>query len=103
MKKLIIQRIYFTDFDPTVQQPRSPNAFFEELRVDVTEADRPGIRNFVIWVATPEGIRDAMHGENWQYLLRRNLLILPKYDWKIIQGIVNDLLPEMEQHADEVT
>ncbi|MGZ4814612.1 MAG: hypothetical protein ACXVZV_04350 [Terriglobales bacterium] len=92
-----IVQMYFSqfDFDPG---PPDPNSFADELFVKLYNADSGYDWRVSYLVATPDGLKEMLQRENWDYAFADSVFFVRRYDPKVIrQAVVEHLLSTTEK------
>ena len=103
-----VTNTYFRTFD-FLPGPPDPSTFADELFVECYNADTGHSWTSSYFVASPDGIRDLLDRENWQYANTGNVILVKRYDPKIIrQAVLEDMVRDKEDAkpvtgADDVT
>jgi hypothetical protein len=102
-----IIKFYFSKFD-LVHGPADPEAFYDELFVELYDANSGHRWTQSYGVATPEGLRQILHDKSWSYLYANGIIVVQKYDLNPIREAViaritedNELFKPMEKVQEE--
>jgi hypothetical protein len=94
--RLQIVRYYFREID-AANGPPNPEAFYDELFVDVVDPRTRDIWNYSYFVATPQGVAQVMQEEKWDWLFSADLLIVKTYELNTILDAVLESLEEQHE------
>lgn len=75
--------------------PDNPEAFFDELVLDVTSLSTGEAHRTVLPVCTPEGLSEEMKRSNQRSMSPEELLVVLRYDLDAILDGANDRLNEL--------
>jgi hypothetical protein len=88
---LSVSRYYFRETDLETG-PADPADFYDELFIELREADSGQTWQNSIHVATPRALDRVMAEENWDSVIGTELLIVRRYDREtILHGALNHL------------
>lgn len=76
--------------------PADPDCFYDELFVDFRDPDSGYTFKQSYFVATPTGVAQIMKEERWDHMFGTDLLIVPRFDRRVILAAV--LEHEQERH-----
>ena len=82
-----IVNFYFSKFD-TVHGPADPEAFYDELFVELYDSDSAHRWTQSYGVATPQGLTQILHDKSWSYLYANGIIVVQKYDLNCIRQAV---------------
>lgn len=88
-----ITKFYFSKFD-LASGPADPEAFYDELFVELYDADTGHRWMQSYGVATPRGLTQILQEKSWSYLFANGIIVLPKYDLARIREAVIARLAE---------
>jgi hypothetical protein len=74
-----ITKFYFSKFDLTAGPP-DPYSFYDELFIELYDADSGHRWMQSYGVATPQGLTQILNDKNWNYLYANGIVVVPKYD-----------------------
>jgi hypothetical protein len=101
-------RKWFFDKTDVVPGPDDPEAFAEELHVELYDPDSGHSWWQAYFVATPMGLAKTLRDKHWRYLHAPDVLVFPRYDLEEIRRAVvsrivaeNELLKQKEQREEE--
>ena len=97
-----VTNTYFRTFD-FLPGPPDPSTFADELFVECYNADTGHSWTSSYFVASPDGIRDLLDRENWQYAHTGNVILVKRYDAKVIRQAVLESLVRDKEDAKPVT
>jgi hypothetical protein len=102
-----IVKFYFTKFDLN-QGPENPLVFYDELFVELYDADSGHRWTSSYGVATPAGLSKILEDKSWSYLYANGIVVVEKYDLSRIREAVvariaeeNELFKPPEQISEE--
>ena len=91
-----IVKFYFTKFDLN-QGPEDPLVFYDELFVELHDADSGHRWTSSYGVATPAGLSKILEDKSWSYLYANGIIVLEKYDLsRIREAVVARIAEENE-------
>lgn len=88
-----ITKFYFAKFD-LASGPADPEAFYDELFVELYDADTGHRWMQSYGVATPRGLTQILQERSWSYLFANGIIVLPRYDLARIREAVIARLAE---------
>lgn len=88
-----ITKFYFSKFD-LASGPADPDVFYDELFVELYDADSGHRWMQSYGVATPRGLAQILQEKSWSYLFANGIIVLPKYDLARIREAVIARLAE---------
>lgn len=88
-----ITKFYFSKFD-LAPGPADPDVFYDELFVELYDADSGHRWMQSYGVATPRGLAQILQEKSWSYLFANGIIVLPKYDLARIREAVIARLAE---------
>jgi hypothetical protein len=88
-----ITKFYFSKFD-LASGPADPEVFYDELFVELYDADSGHRWMQSYGVATPRGLERILQDKSWGYLFANGIIVLPKYDLARIREAVIARLAE---------
>jgi hypothetical protein len=88
-----ITKFYFAEFDLATGPPNS-EVFYDELFVELYDADTGHRWMQSYGVATPRGLEKILQDKSWGYLFANGIIVLPKYDLTRIREAVIARLAE---------
>jgi hypothetical protein len=95
--KIQIRKFFFKKLD-AIPGPTDPDAFADELNVELYDPDT-GYRWWQCWfVATPKGLAQILKDKNWKYLHAPETLVLPRYDLEEIRRAVVSRIAAEGEH-----
>jgi hypothetical protein len=97
-----IKNYYFIDIDFN-KGPSDPENFYEDFRIDVGEAGSDSVTNYSFFVCTPKGIQGAMKELKTDYLMERNLLIVPRFDMELILRAIRERIDKLADYGLDVS
>jgi|ERR1700694_384926 len=97
-----IKNYYFIEIDLN-KGPADPVNFYEDFRVDVGEAGSDSVTNYSFFVCTPKGIEDTMKELKADYLMERNLLIVPRFDMELVLHAIRERIDKLADYGLDVS
>lgn len=91
---LVVKRYYFRNTEPAAG-PSDTSDFYDELFIDLEDADSAQKWQNSIHVATPRGLDRKMAEEHWDSVIGGELLIVRKYDLTTILDAAVEHLQEI--------
>jgi hypothetical protein len=91
---LVVSRYYFRETD-VESGPADPADFYDELFIDLRDAESAQTWQNSLHVATPRGLDRMMAEEGWDSVIGGELLIVRKYDLQTILRGATDHLQEI--------
>jgi hypothetical protein len=88
-----ITKFYFAKFD-LASGPADPEVFYDELFVELYDADTAHRWMQSYGVATPRGLAQILQDKSWSYLFANGIIVLPKYNLAHIREAVIARLAE---------
>lgn len=94
LEPIRVTNTYFSTFD-YLPGPPDPSSFADELFVECYNADTGQRWTASYFVASPNGIRDLLDRERWQYARTGNVILVKRYDTRAIrQAVLEDLITD---------
>ena len=91
-----IVKFYFTKFDLN-HGPEDPLVFYDELFVELYDADSGHRWTSSYGVATPAGLSKILQDKSWSYLYANGIVVVEKYDLsRIREAVVARIAEENE-------
>jgi hypothetical protein len=88
-----ITKFYFSESD-LAAGPADPEAFYDELFVELYDGDTGHRWMQSYGVATPRGLEKILQDKSWGYLFANGIIVLPRYDLARIREAVIARLAE---------
>jgi len=82
--KLRIRKFFFKKTD-AIPGPDDPDAFADELHIELYDPDTGHAWWQSYFVATPQGLAEILREKSWKYLHAPQILVLPRYDLEEIR------------------
>lgn len=101
-KPLEVKSYMFTHFDYRVG-PQNPEDFYENFYVNVGEAGADSTRTYSMYVTTPKALSSALRMNQHDYKFGRHLLVVERYDMKVILRAVQDRINELGLMGEDIT
>jgi len=98
--RLRIRNHYFRSFDSDTGPP-NPEAFYDELFVELEDTNTGGSWTISYFVGTPSGIAQVMREEGWDEMFGTDLLIVRRFDRDLILRSLLERLEEQYEIAPE--
>jgi hypothetical protein len=99
---LVVTRCYFRQTDIETG-PSDPSDFYDELFIDLRDADSQQTWQNSIHVATPRALERVMLEEHWDSVIGTELLIVRRYDLDTILHGAIDHLQEIYEAQVQIT
>ena len=97
-----IKNYYFINIDFN-KGPSDLEDFYEDFVVDVGEVGTDRVTNYSFFVCTPKGIEGAMKELKADYLMERNLLIVPRFDMELIERAIREHIDKLAEFGLDVS
>ena len=92
-----IVKFYFTKFDLN-QGPEDPVVFYDELFVELYDADSGQRWTSSYGVAKPAGLSKILEDKSWSYLYANGIVVVEKYDLtRIREAVIARIAEENER------
>ncbi|MCI0351723.1 MAG: hypothetical protein L0Z53_20070 [Acidobacteriales bacterium] len=82
-----ITRFSFPKFD-LATGPQDPDSFYDELFVELYDAETGHRWMHSYGVATPQGLNEILNDKKWNYLYANGIIVVPRYDLTAIREAV---------------
>jgi hypothetical protein len=99
--KIQIKKFFFEKVD-AIPGPDDPDAFADELHVQLYDPDTDHGWWQSYFVATPQGLARILREKSWRYLYGPEMLVLPRYDLEEIRrAVVTRIMADHEFFRDK--
>ena len=99
---LEVKSYMFTNFDYR-RGPANADDFYENLYVGVGEAGADSTRTYSMWVTTPKALSSMVQKNKDDYKFGRHLLVVERYDMKVILRAVGEHINDLGLMGEDVT
>jgi hypothetical protein len=97
LEPIRVTNTYFRTFD-YLPGPPDPATFADELFVELYNAETGHQWTVSYFVASPDGIRELLDREKWQYAHTGDVILVRRYDPKVVrQAVLEDLIESQEK------
>jgi hypothetical protein len=96
-----ITKFYFSKFD-LVAGPPDPYSFYDELFIELYDADSGHRWTQSYGVSSPRGLEEILKDKDWSYLYANGIIVVPKYDLTPIrEAVVARIAEDNERYKPE--